>query len=104
MIVCGCPATPLCEFEHECAAQRFLSDFRERFSKFGPALHPDKAKLSDPTRNAAQDRAAQGIGKPETYDYLVFAHYCGKTKSGRFWLKPKTNARRMWAKLAEFKE
>ena len=91
-------------FEHEGDAQRFLADLRERFSKFGLELHPDKTRLIEFGRNAARARAARGIGKPETFDYLGFTHYCGKTKNGRFWLRRKTIAKRMRAKLAEVKK
>ena len=49
-------------------------------------------------------RAARGDGKPETFDFLGFTHYCGKTKNGCFWLKRKTISKRMRAKLAEVKD
>ena len=94
----------VCGFEHEGDAQQFLSDLRERFSKFGLALHPDKTRLIEFGRNAARNRAARGVGKPETFDYLGFTHYCGKRRTGRFWLKRKTIAKRMRAKLAEVKD
>src|SRR5271170_1038028 len=88
-------------FEHKADAERFLVDLRERFSKFGLELHPDKTRLIEFGRNAARDRAARGDGKPETFDFLGFSHYCGKSKSGGFWLKRKTVSKRMRAKLAE---
>ena len=91
-------------FEHEGDAQRFLADLRERFSKFNLELHPDKTRLIEFGRNAARNRAARGLGKPETFDYLGFTHYCGKSKYGRFWLRRKTIAKRMRAKLAEVKK
>jgi group II intron reverse transcriptase/maturase len=91
-------------FEHKSDAEQFLSDLRERFAKFGLELHPDKTRLIEFGRNAARDRAARGDGKPETFDYLGFTHICGKTKSGRFWLKRKTISKRMRAKLAEVKD
>lgn len=88
-------------FEHQADAQRFLSDLRERFAKFCLELHPDKTRLIEFGRHAAPRRAARGVGEPETFDFLGFAHICGKTKSGRFWVKRKTIAKRMRAKLAE---
>ncbi|MGH9087315.1 MAG: reverse transcriptase domain-containing protein [Acidimicrobiales bacterium] len=91
-------------FEHRADAEQFLSDLRERFSKFGLALHPDKTRLIEFGRNAARDRAARGDGKPETFDFLGFTHICGKSKSGRFWLRRKTISKRMRAKLAEVKD
>lgn len=85
-------------FEHKSDAERFLADLRERFTKFGLELHPDKTRLIEFGRNAARNRAARGDGKPETFDFLGFTHYCGKTKNGRFWLKRKTISKRMRAK------
>jgi RNA-directed DNA polymerase len=88
-------------FEYEQDAQRFLSDLRERFAKFGLGLHPDKTRLIEFGRHAARRRAARGVGKPETFDFLGFTHLCGKTKTGRFWLRRITISKRMRAKLRE---
>jgi len=91
-------------FEHQADAQQFLGDLRERLAKFSLELHPDKTRLIEFGRNAARTRAARGAGKPETFDFLGFTHFCGKTKNGRFWLKRKTVSKRMRAKLAEVKD
>jgi RNA-directed DNA polymerase len=88
-------------FEHEADAQRFLADLRERLAKFGLELHPDKTRLIEFGRHAARDRAARGVGKPETFDFLGFTHLCGKTRKGRFWLRRITISKRMRAKLGE---
>ena len=91
-------------FEYEEDARQFLADLRERFAKFGLELHPDKTRLIEFGRNAARTRAARGVGKPETFDFLGFTHICGKAKNGRFWVKRKTISKRMRAKLAEVKD
>jgi group II intron reverse transcriptase/maturase len=91
-------------FEHQADAQRFLADLRKRFAKFGLELHPGKTRLIEFGRHAARARAARGAGKPETVDFLGFTHMCGKTKTGRFWVKRKTISKRMRAKLAEVKD
>jgi hypothetical protein len=88
-------------FEHEQDAQRFLTALRERFAKFGLELHPDKTRLIEFGRRAVRDRTARGLGKPETFDFLGFTHICGKSKSGRFWLRRITISKRMRAKLRE---
>jgi RNA-directed DNA polymerase len=88
-------------FEHEEDAQRFLADLRERFAKFGLELHPDKTRLIEFGKHGARRRRAQGLGKPETFDFLGFTHFCGKTKHGRFWLRRITISKRMQAKLRE---
>ncbi|HUZ39969.1 MAG TPA: group II intron reverse transcriptase/maturase, partial [Acidimicrobiales bacterium] len=55
-------------------------------------------------RHAARTRAARGVGKPETFDFLGFTHICAKKKSGRFWVKRVTISKRMRAKLHEVKD
>jgi len=78
-----------------------LSELRERLAKFGLDLHPDKTRLIEFGRHAAWTRAKRGLGKPETFDFLGFTHICAKSKTGRFWLKRVTIAKRMRAKLRQ---
>jgi hypothetical protein len=78
----------------------FLTDLRERFAKFSLELHPGKTRLIEFGRHAARARAARGLGKPETFAFLGFTHICGKGRSGQFWLRRITIAKRMRAKLA----
>jgi RNA-directed DNA polymerase len=88
-------------FEYQEDAQRFLTELRERFARFGLELHPDKTRLIEFGRHAAWRRAARGLGKPQTFDFLGFTHLCGESKKGRFWLRRITIAKRMRAKLRE---
>jgi hypothetical protein len=91
-------------FEHREDAERFWSELRDRLARFGLELHAKKTGLIEFGRNAAQDRAARGLGKPETFQFLGFTHACGKTrKSGRFKLTRLTDAKRMRAKLLAIK-
>jgi hypothetical protein len=90
-------------FEHRSDAERFLSDLRDRFAEFALELHPEKTRLIEFGRFAARDRAARGLGRPETFYFLGFTHICAETKKGRFMLKRKTIAKRMAAKLREVK-
>ena len=88
-------------FEHQGDAKQFLQDLRERFAKFSLELHPGKTRLIEFGRFAAERRAARGLGKPETFDFLGFTHICGKTREGRFWLRRITISKRLRAKLRE---
>jgi RNA-directed DNA polymerase len=90
-------------FEHHRDAQRFLDDLRGRFAKFGLELHPDKTRLIEFGRFAAERRQARGLGKPETFAFLGFTHICAKDRLGRFTLKRVTEAKRMRAKLRQVK-
>ena len=90
-------------FEHEADAQRMLTDLRQRLAKFGLVLHPDKTRLVEFGRHAARNRAARGLGRPETFDFLGFTHVCGKTMAGHFGLRRFTISKRLRAKLREVK-
>ena len=91
-------------FEHRKDAERFLDGLRGRLAKFGLELHPDKTRLIEFGRHAAGNRAARGIGKPETFDFLGFTHICATSpRTGRFWLKRITIKKRMREKLKAVK-
>ena len=46
----------------------------------------------------------EGLGKPETFDFLGFTHICGKGRNGSFWLRRITIAKRLRAKLKQVKD
>lgn len=91
-------------FQDRGDAERFLRELRSRFERFGLQLHPDKTRLIEFGRYAAERRAERGLGKPETFDFLGFTHYCGTTRKGTFTIKRKSAAKRMRAKLQEIKQ
>jgi RNA-directed DNA polymerase len=92
-------------FEHRREAERFLADLKARLARFGLALHPDKTRLIEFGRSAIADRHARGLGKPETFDFLGFTHYCATRRSGSgFVLGRKPVAKRMRVKLREIKK
>jgi RNA-directed DNA polymerase len=90
-------------FEHRTDAEQFLAELRERFTKFGLGLHPEKTRLLEFGQSAAENRQRAGLGKPETFNFLGFTHICAKTKSGRFTVLRQTVRERLQAKLREVK-
>jgi RNA-directed DNA polymerase len=93
----------LAGFEHREDAERFLADLRERFAEFGLELHPDKTRLIEFGRFAAQNRERRGLRKPETFEFLGLMHICAKGRRGRFKLKRITSKKKMRAKLKSVK-
>ena len=91
-------------FQHESDARRFLDEMRERLRKFALSLHPEKTRLIEFGRFAAERRKRRGLGKPETFDFLGFTFICGKTRAGKFQIRRKTRRDRMQAKLKMIKE
>jgi RNA-directed DNA polymerase len=88
-------------FERREEADHFLAALRERFARFGLALHPDKTRLLEFGRDADRNRRGRGDGKPETFNFLGFTHACSKTRKGQFTVLRQTMRRRWQAKLQE---
>src|SRR5271155_2481520 len=77
-------------FQHRAEAVRFLEEFKERLIEFG--------------RYAAHKRKQWGKGKPETFKFLGFTHYCGRRhKTDTFTVWRITSKQRMVAKLKAIK-
>lgn len=91
-------------FQRKADAERFQEEMKVRMKTFNLELHPDKTRLLEFGRFAAQNRKRRGRGKPETFDFLGFTHICGTTKRGRFRVRRKTKRKKMGAKLQEIKE
>jgi RNA-directed DNA polymerase len=68
---------------------------RERLEKFALSLHPEKTRLTEFDRYAANRRARRGLGKPESFSFLGFAFIWGESRRGTFQLKRKTRRDRM---------
>jgi RNA-directed DNA polymerase len=90
-------------FEHREDAERFLVDLRGRFAQFGLELHPEKTRLIEFGRFAAQNRERRNDRKPDTFDFLGLTHICAKDRHGRFKLKRVTSKKKMRAKLKSVK-
>jgi len=91
-------------FERREEAERFLEQLRERLAQFGLELHPDKTRLIEFGRYAADRREKRGEGKPETFNFLGFTHICGTNyRTGRFTVQRKTMGKRMAAKLNDIR-
>jgi len=86
-------------FQDKTEAERFWSELKERMKKFDLELHPEKTRLLEFGRYAAERRQRRGEGRPETFNFLGFTHICGKTRNGRFTVIRQTIRKRMLAKL-----
>lgn len=91
-------------FQHRADAERFRHDLAVRLGKFGLTLHPDKTRLLEFGRFAAERRRKRGQGRPETFDFLGLTHTCGQKRNGGFTVVRKTSAVRMRNRLRELKE
>ena len=91
-------------FQHEEDARRFLDTMRERLQEFALSLHPEKTRLIEFGRLAAENRKRRGLGKPETFTFLGFVFICSKTRRGKFQIKRKSRRDRMRVKLQAIKQ
>jgi hypothetical protein len=89
-------------FEHESDARRFWDAMRYRLEKFSLSLHPEKTRLIQFGRFAADRRARRGLGKPETFNFLGFTFICSTSRNCSFLIKRKTRRDRLRAKLCFF--
>jgi RNA-directed DNA polymerase len=91
-------------FEHEHEARAYLQDLQDRLRAFELELHPDKTRLIRFGRTAIAERKRQGLGKPETFDFLGFTHFCTRSKkNGSFVVGRKTIKKRLRALLLRIK-
>ena len=87
-------------FQHEHEAKAFLDDLKERMRVFELALSPDKTRLIRFGRHAAKQCQMRGEGKPETFEFLGFTHFCTRSRKwGSFVIGRKTSKKRMVRRL-----
>jgi group II intron reverse transcriptase/maturase len=89
-------------FQYKAEAEKFLQAVRKRFAKFGLELEPTKTRLVEFGRFAEENRRKEGLGKPETFDFLGFTHFCSKgISNGWFKVGRKTASKKQRTKLKE---
>ena len=87
-------------FQHEGEARVFLCALQDRLGQFGLTLNAEKTRLIEFGRYAAIRRQQQGLGRPETFDFLGFTHCCSTARQGFFKILRLTMKKRMRATLA----
>lgn len=70
-------------------ALKVLRVLPKRFGRYGLEIHPEKTQLVD-FRHPWESRR-----KPQTFTFLGFTHYWGKTRRGGYAVKKKTSAKKM---------
>lgn len=91
----------VCCFQYKEEAERFYERLKHRMEYFGLSLAEEKSRLIEFGRFAEANRKKRGEGKPETFDFLGFTHYCSKSKNGKFRVKRKTSKKKFAKKCKE---
>jgi group II intron reverse transcriptase/maturase len=112
----------ICMVQYRRDAETLEKLLHERFAKFGLTLHPEKTRTISFGRYERENARREGR-RPNTFDFLGFTHYAGRSRKGNFllglrtsrkkfrkacqeiltWLKQVRNTRRLseiWAELA----
>jgi hypothetical protein len=90
-------------FERLEDAQKVLRVLAQRFARFGLKINEEKMRLvrfGRPSRSGG----AGGAGEPETFDFLGFTHYWGKSRRGNYVVKVKTAKARFRRALRSIRE
>lgn len=87
-------------FQYKEDAERYLTELRKRLQKFHLELEESKTRLLAFGRFAEESARRRGR-KPDTFDFLGFTHYSGKTRNGQFKVKRRTSRKKYNAKLKE---
>lgn len=86
-----------CQYNHD--AERIKAALSKRLAKYGLKMNEDKTKF------VKFSIRKQKQGEPqETFDFLGFTFYIGKSRKGIYLIKVKTNGKRFRAKLKKANE
>ena len=78
-------------FAEERDARRVMDVLPKRFGKFGLKLHPGKTRLVRFTRPLeGRDGGKRVVSVPDSFDFLGFTHYWGKSWKGGMVIKRRT--------------
>lgn len=91
-------------FEYPWEAEAFYEKLKNRMAKFGLELEDSKSRIVESGRYLANIKQSRGeTTKMGTFDFLGFTFYCGKTKTGKPWIMPKTSSKKFRQKIKEMK-
>lgn len=85
----------VCCFQYKDDAERFYNSLVRRLSRFGLTVAEEKTKIIAFGRFAEQWGKRNNTGKPETFDFLGFTHYCSHSRQGKFRVKRLTSRKKL---------
>ena len=94
----------VCCFQYEGEARNLCRFLLYRLRKFNLEIEKSKSKLILFGRFAEENRKKIGYQRAETFDFLGFTHYCGKSRNGKFRVKRKTSKKKFRTKVKEFNQ
>ena len=92
----------ICCFQYKSVAELFYKEILpKRLKQASLELAKDKTRMISFGRFAIENCKK---GKPDTFDFLGFTHYCSKGQNGKFRIKRKTSSKKFAKKLVEFNQ
>lgn len=90
-------------FQYEAEGKKVYQLMKDRLEVCGLEFAEEKTRLIEFGRFAKVNRANRGQGKPETFDFLGFTHYCSVSNDKKkFRVKRKTSKKKQKQKVKEF--
>ncbi|WP_353273724.1 reverse transcriptase domain-containing protein [Wolbachia endosymbiont (group A) of Ennomos erosarius] len=90
-----------CESEED--AKEFLESLRQRLNKFGLEISENKTRIVKFGKREWY-QAEREKRKTDSFNFLGFTQYCGKSRNGRLMMKQKTSKISLARKIKEIKE
>jgi len=90
----------VCVVSHIDDARRIRRGLENRFNKYGLEIHPIKSRNISFGRFERENAKAQNR-RANTFDFLGFTHYCGRSRKDNFKVGRKTSRRKYIAKCRE---
>ena len=90
--------------QYKWEAENYYKLLKERMEKFGLQLEDSKSRLLQSGAYIA--RAKQKIGeyiRLQTFDFLGFTFYCGRSRKGMPYIMPKTSSKKFRQKIRDIK-
>ena len=94
----------VCCFQHQEDAEKFYRALINRLGKYNLEVAEEKTRIIAFGKNAEKLSQQGEKDKPDTFDFLGFTHYCGKSQKGNFRVKRKTSGKKYRASLKREKE
>ncbi|MCD9022562.1 group II intron reverse transcriptase/maturase [Cohnella silvisoli] len=93
----------VCCFQYKEDAERFYAALLLRLDKFKLNVAEEKTKIIEFGRFAEENRRKREKGKPKTFDFLGFTHFCSKSQKGTFRVKRQTSGKKFKQKVKAMK-
>jgi group II intron reverse transcriptase/maturase len=91
-------------FQYKWEAEKYYDELKKRMVKFNLELEDSKSRLLEFGKFAESNRKVRGEGKPETFDFLGFTFYCGRSRRGYPCVMLQTSSRKFRQKLKDTKK